>query len=99
MGPLRKPLYSVMIVYLVSNGLHAVNGIVAEFLKAKSDNSEKEYSGRRRRDCPIKGCHSCQLIQLSTHLKHVHGIKDPIKRKELLRKIRTLISKCIIQHF
>ena len=44
--------------------------------------------GRRRRDCPIKGCNSRQLKQLSTHLQMVHGIKNPIKRRELLRKIR-----------
>ena len=45
---------------------------------------------RKRKDCPIRGCHSKGLLQLSEHLMHVHKIKNKVVRSKWLHKAKEL---------
>lgn len=42
----------------------------------------------KRLDCPVTGCHSCNLKKLSNHLIQVHGITNKAKRKKLSQKAK-----------
>ena len=42
----------------------------------------------KRLDCPVTGCHSCNLKKLSNHLIQVHDITNKAKRKKLLQKAK-----------
>jgi len=47
---------------------------------------KKQKPKRNKKDCPIKGCYSKNLVKLSQHLKQMHKIKSKIRRQKLIKK-------------
>ena len=43
---------------------------------------------RKRKDCPVPGCNSHQLVKLADHLHYVHRIKDKTTRQKWLNKAK-----------
>lgn len=43
---------------------------------------------KTRQDCPFKGCAAMKLIELSNHLRQVHGLKDPVKIRRYLKQAK-----------
>ena len=52
----------------------------------------RQKCNRRRKDCPIKGCHSMGLLKLANHLTSVHNIKNKETRLKWLNMAKEVIA-------
>ena len=52
----------------------------------------RKTCNRKRKDCPIKGCHSIGLLKLANHLTSVHNIKNKETRLKWLNMAKEVIA-------